>query len=237
MKSLLIFHPDVLLSSPERLHASFWWSRMMINYPSSCLAFWFVWHWAQPRAYGNWFQHTRSPLASPAAVIVTHLEQSEKRRRIVSSQQDIYQKPSNPTTIVTYKLYYNLLFTTNNGWNLCRQYFDLREVKCESGSSVSIVSGYGLDDRAIEVRSLAEADFSFSLCGQTGSGPHPAPCTMGIWGNFRGAKAWSGLDVDHSPPSSAAVQNEELYLISLKPFVACSGTALREVKWQESGYD
>jgi hypothetical protein len=27
----------------------------------------------------------------------------------------------------------------------------------EPGSSVSIVSGYGLDDRAIEVRSLAEA--------------------------------------------------------------------------------
>jgi hypothetical protein len=28
---------------------------------------------------------------------------------------------------------------------------------CEPGSSVSIVSGYGLDDRAIEVRSPAEA--------------------------------------------------------------------------------
>jgi hypothetical protein len=28
---------------------------------------------------------------------------------------------------------------------------------CESGSSVSVVSGYGLDDRAIEVRSPAEA--------------------------------------------------------------------------------
>jgi hypothetical protein len=27
---------------------------------------------------------------------------------------------------------------------------------CEPGSSVSIVSGYGLDDRAIEVRSPAE---------------------------------------------------------------------------------
>jgi hypothetical protein len=33
------------------------------------------------------------------------------------------------------------------------------------GSSVSIVSGYGLDDRAIMVRSQAEAkDFSSSLC-------------------------------------------------------------------------
>jgi hypothetical protein len=30
-------------------------------------------------------------------------------------------------------------------------------VKYEPGSSVSMVSGYGLDDRAIEVRSPAEA--------------------------------------------------------------------------------
>jgi hypothetical protein len=34
----------------------------------------------------------------------------------------------------------------------------------EPGSSVSIVSGYGIDDRSIEVRSLAEAkDFLFNL--------------------------------------------------------------------------
>jgi hypothetical protein len=33
--------------------------------------------------------------------------------------------------------------------------------KSESGSSVSIVSGYGLDDRAIEVRSPAEAKVFF----------------------------------------------------------------------------
>jgi hypothetical protein len=35
-----------------------------------------------------------------------------------------------------------------------------------AGSSVSTVSGYGLDDRAIEVRSPAE-DFSSSLCELT----------------------------------------------------------------------
>jgi hypothetical protein len=38
---------------------------------------------------------------------------------------------------------------------------------------------YGLDDRAIGVRSPAGAkDFSSSLCVQTGSGAHPASCTM-----------------------------------------------------------
>jgi hypothetical protein len=55
----------------------------------------------------------------------------------------------------------------------------------EPGSSVSIVSGYGLDDRAIEVRSTAGAkDLSFILCVQTGSGAHPASCTMGTGGPY-----------------------------------------------------
>jgi hypothetical protein len=46
-------------------------------------------------------------------------------------------------------------------------------------SSGSIVSDYGLDDRAIGVRSPAGAkDSSSSLCVQTGSGDHPASCTI-----------------------------------------------------------
>jgi hypothetical protein len=76
-------------------------------------------------------------------------------------------------------------------------------------SSGSIVSDYGLDDRAIGVRSLAGAeDFSFCLCAQTGSGAHPASCTMGTGGSFPGGKARPGRDADHSPPSSAEVVNE-----------------------------
>jgi hypothetical protein len=48
------------------------------------------------------------------------------------------------------------------------------------GSAVSIVSGYELDDQAIEVRSPAEErGFSSNLCVQTGSEAHPASCTMG----------------------------------------------------------
>jgi hypothetical protein len=38
---------------------------------------------------------------------------------------------------------------------------------------------------------------------QTGSGDHPASCTMGT-----GGKAWPGRDADHSPLSSAEVMNE-----------------------------
>jgi hypothetical protein len=60
-------------------------------------------------------------------------------------------------------------------------------------SSGSIVSDYGLDDRAIRVRSPAEAkDFSSSLCVQTGSEAHPASCTMGTGGPFPGGKNAAG---------------------------------------------
>jgi hypothetical protein len=73
-------------------------------------------------------------------------------------------------------------------------------------SSGSIVSDYGLDDQAIGVRSpTGEKDFSYSLFVQTGSGAHPASCTMGTGGPFPGAKARPGRDVDHSPPSSTEV--------------------------------
>jgi hypothetical protein len=71
------------------------------------------------------------------------------------------------------------------------------------------VSGYGLDDRAIGVRSPAGAkDFSSSLCVQTGSGAHPASSPMGTGSPFPGDKARPGHDADHSPPSSAEVVNE-----------------------------
>jgi hypothetical protein len=71
------------------------------------------------------------------------------------------------------------------------------------------VSGYGLDDQAIEVRSPAEAkELSSSLCVQTGSETHPASCTMGTEGPVPGAKAQPGHDADHSPPSSTEVKNE-----------------------------
>jgi hypothetical protein len=79
----------------------------------------------------------------------------------------------------------------------------------EPGSSGSIVSGYGLDDRAIEVRSPAEAkDFSSNLYVNTGSAAHPASCPMDTVGPFPGAKARPRRDAYHSPPSSAEVENE-----------------------------
>jgi hypothetical protein len=71
------------------------------------------------------------------------------------------------------------------------------------------VSDYGLDDRAIAVRSPAGAkEFSYNFCVQTGSGAHAASCTKGTGGPFPGAKARPGRDADHSSPSSAEVENE-----------------------------
>jgi hypothetical protein len=76
-------------------------------------------------------------------------------------------------------------------------------------SSVSIVSGYGLDDRAIGVRFPAGAkDSSSNLCVQTGSGVHPTSFPMGTGGPFPWGKARPGRDADHSPSPSAEVVNE-----------------------------
>jgi hypothetical protein len=76
-------------------------------------------------------------------------------------------------------------------------------------SSVSVVSDYGMDDWAFEVRSPAGAeDFSSSLCVQTSSGAHPASCTEDAGGPFLGLKCGRGRDADHSPQSSAEVRNE-----------------------------
>jgi hypothetical protein len=70
------------------------------------------------------------------------------------------------------------------------------------------VSDYGLDDRAIKVRSPTGAHFSCSPCVQIGSGAHPASYPMGTGGSFSGGKVWPGRDADHSPPSRAEVKNE-----------------------------
>jgi hypothetical protein len=68
------------------------------------------------------------------------------------------------------------------------------------GSSISIVSDYGLDDWAIGVRFPAGAkDFSSSLCVQTGSGVHPASRTMGIGDPFPRAKRGRGVTLTTHP--------------------------------------
>jgi hypothetical protein len=72
------------------------------------------------------------------------------------------------------------------------------------------MSDYGLDDRAIKFDPRQRRkDFSPSLCVQTGSEAHPASYLISTGGKVR-----KGCDADDSPPSSAEVVNEELYLLS-----------------------
>jgi hypothetical protein len=97
------------------------------------------------------------------------------------------------------------------------------ESKGSRVSSGSIVSDYGLNNRAIGVRSPAGAnDFSSSICVQTGSGAHPASCTMGTGGPFPGGKARPGGDADHSPHLVPRSWMSRSYTSSM----ACNGTAL-----------
>jgi hypothetical protein len=45
---------------------------------------------------------------------------------------------------------------------------------------------------------------------QTGSGSHPAFYPVGTGGSFPGVK-WSGLEADHSPPTSVEVKKTWIY--------------------------
>jgi hypothetical protein len=86
------------------------------------------------------------------------------------------------------------------GCSVIRTNYTFYITKRSRVSSGSIVSDYGLDDWTIGVRSPAGAeDFSSSLCVQTGSGAHPASCTMGTGGPFPGGKAWSGVMLTTHP--------------------------------------
>jgi hypothetical protein len=96
------------------------------------------------------------------------------------------------------------------------------------GSSVSIVSGYGLDDRAIDVRSPAEAkNFSCSLCVQNGPAVHPASCPMGTGVLSPGLKRGRGVTLTTHPHLLPRSRMSRSYTSSPpKRIVACSGTVL-----------
>jgi hypothetical protein len=53
-----------------------------------------------------------------------------------------------------------------------------------------------------------ERIFPVASVSRPALGAHPASCTMGTGGPFPGAKALPGREADHSPPSSAEVEND-----------------------------
>jgi hypothetical protein len=74
--------------------------------------------------------------------------------------------------------------------------FTVPSICMSQGSSVSLVSDCGLDDR-VSIPGRFKG-FSPSLCVQTGSGAHPASKSMGTGGSFLGGKARPGRAADYS---------------------------------------
>jgi hypothetical protein len=70
--------------------------------------------------------------------------------------------------------------------------YTLYELDSGPGSSVGIVTGYGLDGPGIRVESR------FSAPVKTGPGAHPASCTMGT-GSFPGVKSSWGVTPPLTP--------------------------------------
>jgi hypothetical protein len=92
-------------------------------------------------------------------------------------------------------------------------------IRRSRGSSVSVVSDYGLEYRAIGVRSPTGAmDISSNLSVQTGSEAHPDSCTMGTGGHS------PGRDANHSPSSTAEVMSRSYTSSPSKHHMACKGT-------------
>jgi hypothetical protein len=94
-------------------------------------------------------------------------------------------------------------------------YFKIRATTLsfyEPVSSVSIVSDCGLDDRAIEVSIPGRDERILPLASMFRPALRPTqPPVSGYGGGggpFPGTKARPWRDADHSPPSSAEIENE-----------------------------
>ena len=97
-------------------------------------------------------------------------------------------------------------------------------IPCGLGSTVGIVTGYGLDSPGIESRWGAR----FSAPVQTGPGAHPASCTMGTR-SFPGVKTSRGVSLTpHTPLVLWSWKSRAIHLLPLwaarpiQSFSACT---------------
>jgi hypothetical protein len=76
---------------------------------------------------------------------------------------------------------------------------------CSADSTLSIVTGHGLDGRGVGVQTPVEARFSLHVV-LTGSEAHLTSHPVGAGDSFLEVKQ-TGHEADHSPPNSAKVKN------------------------------
>jgi hypothetical protein len=89
------------------------------------------------------------------------------------------------------------------------QFFPWSTLKNIQASSGSIVSDYGLDDRASGFYPRrGQRIFPLSSVSRPALGPTQPPVQWVPGVLSLGVKAQPGHDADHSPPSSAEVENE-----------------------------
>jgi hypothetical protein len=120
-------------------------------------------------------------------------------------------------------LFVRVQFSALNVYFIIYKFDHVLRQNVSRGSSVSIMSGYGLEDRAIKVRSPAEVkDFSSSLCVQTGSGPTQPPVQ---W--VPGLKRGRGVTLTTHPHLLPRSRMSRSYTSSLpSAFMACGGKAV-----------
>jgi hypothetical protein len=81
----------------------------------------------------------------------------------------------------------------------------------QSHRAVGIATGHGLDGRGVGVRIPVEVRILSSTRRSDRFWPCPASCTMGIWGLFPPGVWRPRREADHSPPTSAEVENTWIY--------------------------
>jgi hypothetical protein len=97
-----------------------------------------------------------------------------------------------------------------------------KTLNCKPGSSVSIVSGFGLEDRAIEVRSPEEMKGSWTALGHTHPSVQLVPGVLSP-----GLKRGRGVTLTTHPHLVQRSRMSRSYTSSPpSAFVACVGTAL-----------
>ena len=123
----------------------------------------------------------------------THLTHVAKWRHAnpLKLSTSVYFSPSRSCWIFIWPRVLNPLDTCISWHFVLREYF---HTDSRPGSSVGIMTGYGLDGPGIESRWKAR----FSAPVHISPGAHPASCTMGT-GSFPGVKSGRGVTLTPHP--------------------------------------